>query len=117
MRSIVKNLLHDITPPILWRKLLKCNEYLHRKYYTDHEIKEWEYIPEGWAYAKTHREIKGWNVPDVLLSGNHEEINKWRRRESLKRTFERRPDLLKRVNLSEYDRAVLKELEMQFDLE
>lgn len=27
---------------------------------------EWEYIPEGWAYAKTHREIKGWNVPEIL---------------------------------------------------
>lgn len=32
----------------------------------DHEIKEWEYIPEGWAYAKTHREIRGWNVPDIV---------------------------------------------------
>ncbi len=59
------------------------------------------------------REHRGWKVPEVLLSGNHKEINKWRRRESLKRTFMRRPDLLKNVNLSEEDRVVLRELGMK----
>jgi tRNA (guanine37-N1)-methyltransferase len=39
-------------------------------------------------------EFRGWKVPDVLLSGHHREIEDWRRRESLKRTLERRPDLL-----------------------
>ncbi len=39
-------------------------------------------------------EYKGWKVPDVLLSGNHREIEVWRRRESLLRTKKRRPDLL-----------------------
>ncbi|MBU0651577.1 MAG: tRNA (guanosine(37)-N1)-methyltransferase TrmD [Proteobacteria bacterium] len=38
---------------------------------------------------------RGWEVPDVLLSGNHREIEAWRRRESLLRTRKRRPDLLK----------------------
>jgi tRNA (guanine37-N1)-methyltransferase len=39
-------------------------------------------------------EYRGWKVPDVLLSGNHREIEIWRRRESLLRTKKRRPDLL-----------------------
>jgi tRNA (guanine37-N1)-methyltransferase len=40
-------------------------------------------------------EYRGWGVPDVLLSGNHREIEAWRRREALRRTWERRPDLLR----------------------
>jgi tRNA (guanine37-N1)-methyltransferase len=40
-------------------------------------------------------EYRGWGVPDVLLSGNHREINAWRRREALWRTREKRPDLLR----------------------
>jgi tRNA (guanine37-N1)-methyltransferase len=39
-------------------------------------------------------DFRGWRVPEVLLSGNHAEIAKWRREQSLKRTAERRPDLL-----------------------
>jgi tRNA (guanine37-N1)-methyltransferase len=38
--------------------------------------------------------FRGWAVPEILLSGNHEEIDKWRREQSLRRTKERRPDLL-----------------------
>ncbi|MGC8744819.1 MAG: tRNA (guanosine(37)-N1)-methyltransferase TrmD [Verrucomicrobiia bacterium] len=38
-------------------------------------------------------DFRGWKVPEVLLSGNHAEIAKWRRQQSLKRTMERRPDL------------------------
>jgi len=56
------------------------------------------------------REYNGWRVPDVLLSGNHKEINKWRHRESLKRTVARRPDLLKKVKLPEEDRKIIEEL-------
>ena len=44
-----------------------------------------------------------WRVPDVLLSGNHAEVNRWRRQESLRRTFDRRPELLKSVRLSKDD--------------
>jgi tRNA (guanine37-N1)-methyltransferase len=39
-------------------------------------------------------EYRGWGVPEVLLSGNHREIEAWRRREALRRTWERRPDLI-----------------------
>lgn len=43
-------------------------------------------------------EFQGMRVPDVLISGNHQEIEKWRKEESLKRTRSRRPDLLKNTN-------------------
>lgn len=46
-------------------------------------------------------DFRGWRVPDVLLSGNHQEIARWRRRQSLLRTLERRPDLLERAELTE----------------
>jgi tRNA (guanine37-N1)-methyltransferase len=55
----------------------------------------------------------GWEVPEVLLSGNHAEIEKWRRRQALKRTFERRPDLLAGAELSDADRKYLRELEAE----
>lgn len=50
---------------------------------------------------------KGWPVPDVLQSGNHSEIEQWRRRESLKRTYKRRPDLLAKIKLSAEDKKLL----------
>jgi tRNA (guanine37-N1)-methyltransferase len=52
-------------------------------------------------------EFQGMRVPDVLLSGNHAEIAKWRRREQLRRTLQRRPDLLKTVALSDEDQKIL----------
>ncbi len=55
-------------------------------------------------------EFRGMKVPEVLLSGHHEQIRKWRRKESLKRTLERRPDLLERAELTEEDRKLIKEL-------
>ena len=50
------------------------------------------------------------SVPPVLLSGNHGEVDRWRRREALRRTLERRPDLLEAAKLSDADRAVIDEL-------
>jgi tRNA (guanine37-N1)-methyltransferase len=52
-------------------------------------------------------------VPEVLLSGNHAQIKRWRRRESLKRTYLRRPDLLEKADLSEEDLEYLAELKSQ----
>jgi tRNA (guanine37-N1)-methyltransferase len=49
-------------------------------------------------------EFRGWKVPDALLSGHHAEIEKWRRRESIKRTLERRPDLLEHAELTTQER-------------
>lgn len=45
-------------------------------------------------------EYRGWAVPDVLLSGNHEEIRKWRRKKALEKTLRNRPDLLRRSSAS-----------------
>ena len=50
---------------------------------------------------------RGWSVPDVLLSGNHAEIAKWRREQSLIRTLKRRPDLLEKAFLSEEERRFI----------
>jgi tRNA (guanine37-N1)-methyltransferase len=55
-------------------------------------------------------EYRGWQAPDVLISGHHAEIEKWRRRESLRRTLARRPDLLERVDLSADDLAMMETL-------
>ncbi len=49
-------------------------------------------------------------VPDVLLSGDHAKISRWRRKESLRRTMERRPELLKGLKPDKEDRAILDEL-------
>jgi tRNA (guanine37-N1)-methyltransferase len=50
-------------------------------------------------------------VPDVLLSGNHAEIRRWRKRESLARTLARRPELLETAALDDEERAILEELQ------
>ena len=55
-------------------------------------------------------EYRGWRVPDTLLSGNHAEIARWRRRESLRKTLRRRPDLLEAAELTDDDARYLKEL-------
>lgn len=55
-------------------------------------------------------EWHGRKVPDVLLSGHHGNIDKWRRRQSLKRTLERRPDMLETAELTDKDREYLGEL-------
>jgi tRNA (guanine37-N1)-methyltransferase len=55
-------------------------------------------------------EFRGMGVPPVLLSGHHGEIERWRRREALARTLERRPDLLASAALDPEDAALLKEL-------
>lgn len=57
------------------------------------------------------REFEGMKVPDVLLSGDHRAIERWRRCEALRRTLERRPDLLSKAPLSEDDVQILGELE------
>ena len=58
-------------------------------------------------------EYRGWSVPDILLSGNHAAIARWRRKESLRRTRARRPDLLAALDLSAADRKLLAEIEAE----
>jgi tRNA (guanine37-N1)-methyltransferase len=58
-------------------------------------------------------EYNGWRVPEVLVSGNHAEIERWRRYESLKRTYKRRPDLLEKTELSEVDKKNLQKIKAE----
>ena len=55
-------------------------------------------------------EYQGWRVPEVLLSGNHQEIRRWRRQRALEKTWRRRPDLLAGFPLSEEERRWLEAL-------
>ena len=55
------------------------------------------------------RAYRGWKAPEALLSGNHAEIQLWRRKEALKRTWLRRRDLLAKADLSEEDMRILQE--------
>ncbi|HYA13781.1 MAG TPA: tRNA (guanosine(37)-N1)-methyltransferase TrmD [Syntrophales bacterium] len=57
---------------------------------------------------------RNWTVPEVLMSGNHREIETWRRKESLRRTYLRRPDLLEKIQLSEEDKKILKEIRKNY---
>ncbi len=52
-------------------------------------------------------EFRGWEVPQVLTSGDHARVNRWRREQALKRTYLRRPDLLKSAELSDEDKTFL----------
>ena len=56
------------------------------------------------------REFAGREVPEVLLSGDHQAIEQWRREEALRRTWERRPDLISRAGLSDEDQRILGKL-------
>lgn len=59
------------------------------------------------------RAYRGHKVPEVLLSGDHEAIRLWRRRDSLRKTLERRPDLLESADLTEEDERMLEDLKAE----
>lgn len=54
--------------------------------------------------------FRGWGVPEVLLSGNHAEIARWRKQQSLSRTLKQRPDLIETAPLSNEDRRLLQQI-------
>jgi tRNA (guanine37-N1)-methyltransferase len=56
-------------------------------------------------------EYQGWEVPPVLLSGNHQDVQRWRRQQSIRRTLLQRPDLLDKAPLSQEERLFLTELD------
>ena len=58
-------------------------------------------------------EFRGSKVPDVLLSGDHAKIEKWRREQALERTFNKRPDMLEKADLTKEDLKLLKKLKEQ----
>ncbi len=55
-------------------------------------------------------DFRGWQVPQVLLSGNHAEIARWRREQIIRRTLERRPELLEKVELGREDKKLVERL-------
>ncbi len=80
-------------------------------------------LAEGSAHDESHArglleypqytrppDFRGWEVPPVLVSGHHAKVEEWRRKESLQRTLEQRPDLLERAELSAKERKWLEEL-------
>jgi tRNA (guanine37-N1)-methyltransferase len=66
-----------------------------------------------YAHYTRPADYRGWQVPEVLLSGNHREIQEWKRRESIRRTRLKRPDLLKKATLSEKDKEILASLKKE----
>jgi tRNA (guanine37-N1)-methyltransferase len=58
-------------------------------------------------------EYKGWKVPEILFSGNHAQIESWRKYESLKRTYRRRPDLLRKAKLTPEDEKILQKIKTE----
>ena len=60
--------------------------------------------------------FEGQQVPEVLLSGHHENIDKWRRKQSLKITLNKRPDLLETIELSDEDKKVLEKIKSKNDV-
>ncbi len=60
-------------------------------------------------------EFRGAKVPDVLLSGDHGKIDKWRREQALERTFRKRPDMLEKADLSEADKKFVKSLQSKVE--
>lgn len=58
-------------------------------------------------------EFRGWKAPEILLSGDHEKIRRWRRRTALAKTRKNRPDLLESALLTAEDRALLEEIEAE----
>lgn len=55
-------------------------------------------------------EFRGWKVPDVLTSGNHGKVDQWREEQTLKRTLERRPDLLDKIALTDKQKKIIAQL-------
>ena len=60
-------------------------------------------------------DFRGWQAPEVLLSGDHARIARWRREQALLRTWQRRPDLLEKAVLSEADRKFIENLKQDAD--
>lgn len=61
--------------------------------------------------------FEGMEVPEILLSGHHENIRKWRKKESLRRTLERRPDLLEHYELNKEEETMLAEIKAELECE
>lgn len=66
-----------------------------------------------WPHYTRPADFDGWRVPEALVSGNHAEIRRWRKRAAVRRTLERRPDLLKRSVLDDEENEILRDLQQR----
>jgi len=70
-------------------------------------------LQNGWLkypqYTKPET-YKGHKVPEILRSGHHKNIEDWRQKESIKRTYLKRPDLIKKIKLTDQEKAILAEI-------
>ena len=60
-------------------------------------------------------EFRGWKVPDILLSGDHAKIDKWRREQAITRTFHKRPDMLETAELSDKEKKLVERLRLNVE--
>lgn len=58
-------------------------------------------------------EFRGWKVPEILLSGDHAKIEKWRREQALQRTLSKRPDMIQKAELSDAEKKFVERLRKQ----
>jgi tRNA (guanine37-N1)-methyltransferase len=75
-----------------------------------HEDSFKDNLLKGPQYTRP-REFAGFSVPEILLSGDHQRIAHWRRQEAVRRTWQRRPDLLQKASLTDPDRSLLEVLQ------
>lgn len=79
----------------------------------DEQSVEWDSFTRGlldYPHYTRPAEFRGFTVPDVLLSGHHEQVRRWRKRQAVARTLARRPDLLAAAELDDEERAIVREL-------
>ena len=78
----------------------------------EHSIKDESYQRSRLEHPQytRPREFRGMTVPEVLLSGHHDNIAKWQAKESLRKTYLRRPDLLSKAELSDLEKQWLQEM-------
>jgi tRNA (guanine37-N1)-methyltransferase len=58
-------------------------------------------------------EYRGWKVPEILLSGDHAKIEKWRREQALSRTFHKRPDMIEKAELNDKEKKFVESLKLK----
>src|SRR5450759_315643 len=79
----------------------------------DEQSVEWDSFTRGlldYPHYTRPAEFRGFKVPDVLLSGHHAQVGRWRKRQAVARTLARRPELLATAELDDEERAILREL-------
>jgi tRNA (guanine37-N1)-methyltransferase len=79
----------------------------------DEQSVEWDSFTRGlldYPHYTRPADFRGFKVPDVLLSGHHEQVRRWRKQQAVARTLARRPDLLAAADLDDEERAIVREL-------